>query len=70
MLANVLSEIVWTLEEREPNLTKDRSFKDIKRVTHEVREVFHNLGIQLSVLQTCNTFPSNPSGFAMMEIQN
>lgn len=48
LLANVLSSVIWSLEEKVPNIEKDKNFKEIKRITHHVREVFHNIGLQLT----------------------
>ncbi len=51
-LANVLSNLVWSLEKEEPKLGKNKRFIEIKRVTHQVRETFKNVSVQLNILGT------------------
>lgn len=48
LLANVLSSIVWTLEEKKAHVIRGKDFIEIKRITHHVREIFHNIGLQLT----------------------
>ena len=35
LLANVLSSIIWTLEEKKTDVTKSKDFVEIKRITHQ-----------------------------------
>lgn len=50
LLANILSNLVWSLETEGKRLSKNRKFLEIKRATHQVRETFKNIGVQLSIL--------------------
>lgn len=51
-LANVLSNLVWSLEKEETKLGRDKRFIEIKRATHQVRETFKNVSVQLNILGT------------------
>lgn len=52
LLANVLSTLVWSIEEYNPETKHNSEFLEIKRATHQVRETFRNVSLQLSVLGT------------------
>ena len=52
LLANVLSSLIWSLEKEKDKLGSNSDFQEIKRVTHQVRETFKNISLQLSILGT------------------
>ncbi|MBU1487536.1 hypothetical protein KKH56_05765 [bacterium] len=47
LMANTIAALCWSLEQRHPELIKDRKYKEIKMIIQQVQEKYKSYGAQI-----------------------